>query len=126
MVIVKIALLIWIISIATVLVILEGKKENKYLLMAIQFYNFITGFLGWTIYMISIIFVLKYSNGALDNSPLMGLILSVLPVLLLLIPINIKVKKKINTNTTAYVVISVLATILGGGMFIFLSNLLGF
>lgn len=121
----KITLLIWIISIAILVIILEKNLKNKYVLIAIQIYNFMTGFLSWTIYAISIIFVLKYSNGAFDKNPLMGIIFPILPVLLLLIPINIKVKKKININTTGYVVISVLTTIFGFGMFIFLANLLG-
>lgn len=122
----KVAVLMWIISISTLIISLEKKLKDKYLLIASQIYNFMTGFLSWIIYGISIIFVLKYSNGAFDKNPLMGLILPILPVLLLLIPININIKKKINFNTTSYVVISILTTILGLGMFIFLGNYLDF
>lgn len=119
----KIALLIWIISISTLIIILEKSSKNKYLLIVSQIYNFMTGFLSWAIYFISIIFFLKYSRGSLANI-FACYIFSTVPLLLLLIPLNIKVKKKIDINTAGYVILSVFITVLGLGMFIFLANLL--
>ena len=54
------ALLIWIISVLTLIIFLKYNFDDKYLLIVSQIYNFMTGFLGGTIYFLSIMFIIKY------------------------------------------------------------------
>ena len=79
-----------------------------------------TGFLGWSIYFISIMFTIKYL-GDITNIYLCY-ILSIIPLFLLLLPLNIKVKKKTNINIIVYLILSIFITILGFSIFVFVSN----
>lgn len=51
-----------------------------------------------------------------------GLIFTIIPLLLLIIPINIKVKKKINMNKFGYTVLSITMLMLGFVTFIIFEN----
>ena len=117
-----IALLIWMISIFTLVIFFKCNSDNKCLLIVSQVYNFITGFLWWTIYFISMIFAIKYLGNI--TNVYFCYIISIVPLLLLFLPLNIKVKNKVNMNTISYSILSIFITILGFGIFIFISNLL--
>ena len=88
------ALLIWIISVLTLIIFLKYNFDDKYLLIVSQIYNFMTGFLGGTIYFLSIMFIIK--NLSNITNIYVCYILSIIPLLLLLLPLNFKVKKKAN------------------------------
>ena len=115
------ALLIWIISVLAFIIFLKYNFDDKYLLIVSQIYNFMTGFLGWAIYFLSIMFTIKYL-GNITNI-YVCYILSIIPLLLLLLPLNFKVKKKANLNTILYLISSIFITILGFCIFVFVSNL---
>ena len=115
------ALLIWIISVLTLIIFLKYNFDDKYLLIVSQIYNFMTVFLGGTIYFLSIMFIIKYLSNI--TNIYVCYILSIIPLLLLLLPLNFKVKKKANLNKILYLILSIFITILGFGIFVFVSNL---
>ena len=115
------ALLIWIISVLTLIIFLKYNFDDKYLLIVSQIYNFMTGFLGGTIYFLSIMFIIKYLSNI--TNIYVCYILSIIPLLLLLLPLNFKVKKKANLNKILYLILSIFITILGFGIFVFVSSL---
>ena len=115
------ALLIWIISVLTLIIFLKYNFDDKYLLIVSQIYNFMTGFLGGTIYFLSIMFIIRYLSNI--TNIYVCYILSIIPLLLLLLPLNFKVKKKANLNKILYLILSIFITILGFGIFVFVSNL---
>lgn len=115
------ALLIWIISVLTLIIFLKYNFDDKYLLIVSQIYNFMTGFLGGTIYFLSIMFIIKYLSNI--TNIYVCYILSIIPLLLLLLPLNFKVKKKANLNIILYLILSIFITILGFGIFVFVSSL---
>lgn len=117
-----IALLIWMISIFILVIFKKCNSDKKYLLIISQVYNFITGFLGCVIFYILTIFAVKYL-GNITNIYLCY-IFSIIPLLLLFLPLNIKVKNKVNMNTINYSILSIFITILGFCMFVFISNLM--
>lgn len=115
------ALLIWIISVLTLIIFLKYNFDDKYLLIVSQIYNFMTGFLGGTIYFLSIMFIIKYLSNI--TNIYVCYILSIIPLLLLLLPLNFKVEKKANLNIILYLILSIFITILGFGIFVFVSSL---
>ena len=115
------ALLIWIISVLTLIIFLKYNFDDKYLLIVSQIYNFMTGFLGGTIYFLSIMFIIRYLSNI--TNIYVCYILSIIPLLLLLLPLNFKVKKKANLNIILYFILSIFITILGFVIFVFVSNL---
>ena len=115
------ALLIWIISVLALVIVLKYNFDYKYLLIVSQIYNFMTGFFGWTIYFLSIMFIIKYLSNI--TNIYVCYILSIIPLLLLLLPLNFKVKKKANLNIILYLILSIFITILGFGIFVFVSSL---
>lgn len=115
------ALLIWIISVLTLIIFLKYNFDDKYLLIVSQIYNFMTVFLGGTIYFLSIMFIIKYLSNI--TNIYVCYILSIIPLLLLLLPLNFKVKKKANLNKILYLILSIFITILGFGIFVFVSSL---
>lgn len=117
-----IALLIWIISVLALVIVLKHNFDYKYLLIVSQIYNFMTGFLGWAISFLSIMFTIKFL-GNITNI-YVCYILSIIPLLLLLLPLNIKIKKKAKINIIVYFILSIFITILGFGTFVFVSNII--
>ena len=116
-----IALLIWIISVLTLIIFLKYNFDDKYLLIVSQIYNFMTGFLGWAISFLSIMFTIKFL-GNITNI-YVCYILSIIPLLLLLLPLNIEIKKKAKISIIVYFILSIFITILGFGIFVFVSSL---
>ena len=115
-----IALLIWIISGLALVIVLKHNFDYKYLLIVSQIYNFMTGFLGWAISFLSIIFTIKFL-GNITNIYVCYL-LPIIPILLLLLPLNVKVMKKVKTSIIVYLILSFFIIILGFCIFVFLSN----
>ena len=116
------ALLIWIISVLALVIVLKYNFDYKYLLIVSQIYNFMTGFLGWAISFLSIIFTIKFL-GNITNI-YVCYILSIIPLLLLLLPLNIEIKKKAKISIIVYFILSIFITILGFGSFVFVSNII--
>lgn len=115
-----IALFMWIISILTLIIFLKYNFDDKYLLIISQIYNFMTGFLGLTIYFTLIMLFIKYL-GNFTNIYVCYL-LPIIPILLLLLPLNVKVMKKVKTSIIVYLILSFFIIILGFCIFVFLSN----
>lgn len=115
-----IALFMWIISILTLIIFLKYNFDDKYLLIISQIYNFMTGFLGLAIYFTLIMLSIKYL-GNITNIYVCYL-LPIIPILLLLLPLNVKVMKKIKTNIIVYLILSIFIIIFGFCIFVFLSN----
>ena len=115
-----IVLFMWIISILTLIIFLKYNFDDKYLLIVSQIYNFITGFFGFTIYFSLIMLSIKYL-GNFTNIYVCYL-LPVIPILLLLLPLNIKVMKKVKTSIIVYFILSIFIIIFGFCIFVFLSN----
>ena len=116
------ALFMWIISILTLIIFLKYNFNDKYLLIVSQIYNFMTGFLGWTISFLSIMFAIKFL-GNITNI-YVCYIFSIILLLFLLLPLNIKIKKKAKINIIVYFILSIFITILGFGTFVFVSNII--
>lgn len=114
------ALLMWIISVLALVIVLKYNFDYKYLLIVSQIYNFMTGFLGWAISFLSMMFIIK-CLGNITNI-YVCYILSIIPLLLL--PLNIKIKKKAKINIIVYFILSIFITILGFGTFVFVSNII--
>ena len=115
-----IALFMWIISILTLIIFLKYNFDDKYLLIVSQIYNFMTGFLGFEIYFSLIMLSIKYL-GNITNIYVCYL-LPIIPILLLLLPLNIKVMKKVKTSIIVYLILSIFIIIFGFCIFVFLSN----
>lgn len=115
-----IALFMWIISILTLIIFLKYNFDDKYLLIISQIYNFMTGFLGFAIYFTLIMLSIKYL-GNFTNIYVCYL-LPIIPILLLLLPLNVKVMKKIKTSIIVYLILSIFIIIFGFCIFVFLSN----
>lgn len=115
-----IALFMWIISILTIIIFLKYNFDDKYLLIVSQIYNFMTGFLGFEIYFLLIMLSIKYL-GNITNIYVCYL-LPVIPIILLLFPLNIKIMKKIKTSIIVYLILSIFIIIFGFCVFVFLSN----
>lgn len=115
-----IALFMWIISILTIIIFLKYNFDDKYLLIVSQIYNFMTGFLGLAIYFTLIMLSIKYL-GNITNIYVCYL-LPVIPIILLLFPLNIKVMKKVKTSIIVYLILSIFIIIFGFCIFVFLSN----
>ncbi|OKZ74257.1 MAG: hypothetical protein BHW00_05025 [Clostridium sp. 26_22] len=115
-----IALFMWIISILTIIIFLKYNFDDKYLLIVSQIYNFMTGFLGFEIYFLLIMLSIKYL-GNITNIYVCYL-LPVIPIILLLFPLNIKVMKKVKTSIIVYLILSIFIIIFGFCIFVFLSN----
>lgn len=115
-----IVLFMWIISILTLIIFLKYNFDDKYLLIVSQIYNFITGFFGFTIYFSLIMLSIKYL-GNFTNIYVCYL-LPVIPILLLLLPLNVKVMKKVKTSIIVYFILSIFIIIFGFCIFVFLSN----
>ena len=115
-----IVLFMWIISILTLIIFLKYNFDDKYLLIVSQIYNFITGFFGFTIYFSLIMLSIKYL-GNFTNIYVCYL-LPVIPILLLLLPLNVKVMKKVKTSIIVYLILSIFIIIFGFCIFVFLSN----
>lgn len=115
-----IALFMWIISILTLIIFLKYNFDDKYLLIVSQIYNFMTGFLGLAIYFTLIMLSIKYL-GNITNIYVCYL-LPIIPILLLLLPLNVKVMKKIKTSIIVYLILSIFIIIFGFCVFVFLSN----
>ena len=116
------ALLIWIISVLALVIVLKYNFDYKYLLIVSQIYNFMTGFLGWAISFLSMMFTIK-CLGNITNIYVCYIFLIIL-LLLLLLPLNIKIKKKAKINIIVYFILSIFITILGFGTFVFVSNII--
>ena len=116
-----IALLIWIISVLALVIVLKHNFDYKYLLIVSQIYNFMTGFLGWAISFLSIMFTIKFL-GNITNIYVCYIFSIIL--LLLLLPLNIKIKKKAKINIIVYFILSFFITILGFGTFVLVSNII--
>ena len=114
------ALLIWIISVLALVIVLKYNFDYKYLLIVSQIYNFITGFFGFTIYFSLIMLSIKYL-GNFTNIYVCYL-LPIIPILLLLLPLNVKVMKKVKTSIIVYFILSIFIIIFGFCIFVFLSN----
>lgn len=112
-----VALLILIISALALIINLKFNFDKKYLLIISQIYNLMLGFLGGAIYFLSIMITLKYLNNII-----ICYILSMIPLMLLFIPLNIMVKKKTNMNIISYLILSILIAMIGFGIFILISN----
>lgn len=115
-----IALFMWIISILTIIIFLKYNFDDKYLLIVSQIYNFMTGFLGFEIYFLLIMLSIKYL-GNITNIYVCYL-LPVIPIILLLFPLNIKVMKKVKTSIIVYLILSIFIIMFGFCIFVFLSN----
>ena len=115
-----IALFMWIISILAIIIFLKYNFDDKYLLIVAQIYNFMTGFLGFAIYFSLIMLSIKYL-GNITNIYVCYL-LPIIPILLLLLPLNIKVMKKVKTSIIVYLILSIFIIIFGFCIFVFLSN----
>lgn len=115
-----IALFMWIISILALIIFLKYNFDDKYLLIVAQIYNFMTGFLGFTIYFSLIMLSIKYL-GNITNIYVCYL-LPIIPILLLLLPLNVKVMKKVKTSIIVYLILSIFIIIFGFCIFVFLSN----
>lgn len=115
-----IALFMWIISILTLIIFLKYNFDDKYLLIVSQIYNFMTGFLGLAIYFSLIMLSIKYL-GNITNIYVCYL-LPIIPILLLLLPLNVKVMKKVKTSIIVYLILSIFIIIFGFCIFVFLSN----
>lgn len=115
-----IALFMWIISILALIIFLKYNFDDKYLLIISQIYNFMTGFLGFAIYFTLIMLSIKYL-GNFTNIYVCYL-LPIIPILLLLLPLNVKVMKKIKTSIIVYLILSIFIIIFGFCIFVFLSN----
>lgn len=115
-----IALFMWIISILALIIFLKYNFDDKYLLIVSQIYNFMTGFLGFAIYFSLIMLSIKYL-GNITNIYVCYL-LPIIPILLLLLPLNIKVMKKVKTSIIVYLILSIFIIIFGFCIFVFLSN----
>ena len=115
-----IALFMWIISILTLIIFLKYNFDDKYLLIVSQIYNFMTGFLCFVIYFTLIMMSIKYL-GNITNIYVCYL-LPIIPILLLLLPLNVKVMKKIKTSIIVYLILSIFIIIFGFCVFVFLSN----
>ena len=92
--------------------------DDKYLLIVSQIYNFMTGFLGFEIYFLLIMLSIKYL-GNITNIYVCYL-LPVIPIILLLFPLNIKVMKKVKTSIIVYLILSIFIIIFGFCIFVFL------
>ena len=114
------ALFMWIISILTLIIFLKYNFNDKYLLIVSQIYNFMTGFLGFEIYFLLIMLSIKYL-GNITNIYVCYL-LPIIPILLLLVPLNVKVMKKVKTSIIVYLILSIFIIIFGFCIFVFLSN----
>lgn len=115
-----IALFMWIISILILIIFLKYNFDDKYLLIVSQIYNFMTGFLGLAIYFTLIMLSIKYL-GNITNIYVCYL-LPIIPILLLLLPLNVKVMKKVKTSIIVYLILSIFIIIFGFCIFVFLSN----
>lgn len=115
-----IALFMWIISILVLIIFLKYNFDDKYLLIVSQIYNFMTGFLVFAIYFTLVMLSIKYL-GNFTNIYVCYL-LPVIPILLLLLPLNIKVMKKVKTSIIVYLILSIFIIIFGFCIFVFLSN----
>lgn len=115
-----IALFMWIISILALIIFLKYNFDDKYLLIVSQIYNFMTGFLVFAIYFSLIMLSIKYL-GNITNIYVCYL-LPIIPILLLLLPLNVKVMKKIKTSIIVYLILSIFIIIFGFCVFVFLSN----
>ena len=114
------ALFMWIISILALIIFLKYNFDDKYLLIVAQIYNFMTGFLGFAIYFTLIMLSIKYL-GNFTNIYVCYL-LPIIPILLLLLPLNVKVMKKVKTSIIVYLILSIFIIIFGFCIFVFLSN----
>ena len=115
-----IALFMWIISILALIIFLKYNFDDKYLLIVSQIYNFMTVLLGFAIYFSLIMLSIKYL-GNITNIYVCYL-LPIIPILLLLLPLNVKVMKKVKTSIIVYLILSFFIIILGFCIFVFLSN----
>lgn len=115
-----IALFMWIISILALIIFLKYNFDDKYLLIVSQIYNFMTGFLVFAIYFSLIMLSIKYL-GNITNIYVCYL-LPIIPILLLLLPLNVKVMKKVKTSIIVYLILSIFIIIFGFCIFVFLSN----
>ena len=115
-----IALFMWIISILALIIFLKYNFDDKYLLIVSQIYNFMTGFLGFAIYFSLIMLSIKYL-GNITNIYVCYL-LPIIPIMLLLLPLNVKVMKKVKTSIIVYLILSIFIIIFGFCIFVFLSN----
>ncbi len=89
----------------------EKLKKILFLLVSLV-YNFVVGFFSFLLYLLiafSMINYKKYIEVAI-----------ILIFIILVIPLNIYIKKKIKINSIVYIIINVLSYILGYGLYIFI------
>lgn len=121
-------LLVWILSMVTFIITLKINSKDKVIILVSQIYNFMTGFMGWAISFVVSIFVIKFlrviENGlsfcavVIENGLSICVVVSGLVILLLLVPLNIKAKKKVKMKTMWYAILSSFFIILGCGVMI--------
>lgn len=111
----------WIVSLGLIIDSIINDKD-KHIILLSQLYNFITGFFGYVIYFLSMIFLIKYAPDSMDL--ILALIISLIVLLLFFIPINKKCWKMTRLNLIKYICLSIFIAILGFVFFIVLSNIL--
>ena len=118
-------LLVWLIVATILIVTLKKDLKSNLIILVSQIYNFIIGLFGWTIYFIILIFILGIFKNMIDIYLcyiLSGIIFLIL-LLILLIPMNIKIKRKTGINAIKYIILSIFIIILGMITFLYFSNL---
>lgn len=92
----------------------KNEKLNKILFSIIALvYNFTIGFFSFLIYLAIAWSMINYKNYIE--------VAVILIFMVLLIPLNIYIKKKLKINMIVYFILSVLAYILGYGFYIFIT-----
>ena len=121
-------LIIFLITIALVGAIEIIHKENierNLILIFSIIYNFIMGFCSWIIFF-SVIFLCLMFFGELKSTPLLWgvcIIIIFLTFIILILPLNIKMQKKLNISIIKYIILSIIVFILGFALFLILANL---
>lgn len=121
-------LIIFLITIALVGAIEIIHKENierNLILIFSIIYNFIMGFCSWIIFF-SVIFLWLMFFGEMKSTPLLWgvcIIIIFLTFIILILPLNIKMKKKLNISIIKYIILSIIVFILGFALFLILANL---
>lgn len=121
MIIYYIGFMTWILSLCSILTNLNKSNKNSSLLKAILLYNFFTGFFGYYVFFISSMLLFILVNNLIIFS-----IFNIIILLLLILPINIKVSKKININKIGYIALTIIILLLGfGSLLIFENHIVG-
>lgn len=111
----------WLVSLGLIIDRIINDKD-KYIILLSQLYNFITGFFGYAIWFVSMIFLIKYAPDSMNL--ILAYIISLIIVSLFFIPINKKCLERISLNFIKYICLSIFIAILGFVFFIVLSNVL--